>query len=191
MVPSRGADEVLEAVPLLIVAVGNRLGVLAFQVGDEPGEVGVGMAALLVADQAGGERLDEVGETFDDAVEGLGSEVTFGEELLLAEFKSPLHQSISQEKGLSLEGFSTKQLGYLQRSLPVELENNRDRMNYPAYRRAGLPVTTAWMESLVKEMNYRVKGTEMFWNDPEGAEAILQVRAAALCDDERLVLNQA
>jgi hypothetical protein len=66
------------------------------------------------------------------------------------------------------------------------LENNRERMKYPEYRQAGLPVTTAWMESLVKEMNYRVKGTEMFWNDPEGAEAILQVRAAALCDDERL-----
>ena len=59
-------------------------------------------------------------------------------------------------------------------------------MNYPEYRRQGLPVTTAWMESLVKEMNYRVKGTEMYWNDPEGAEAILQVRAAALSDDERL-----
>ena len=56
---------------------------------------------MLVADQAGGERLDEVGEAFDDAVEGLGSEVAFGEELLLAEFKSPLHQSISQETGLS------------------------------------------------------------------------------------------
>jgi hypothetical protein len=66
------------------------------------------------------------------------------------------------------------------------LENNRDRMKYPEYRQGGLPVTTAWMESLVKEMNYRVKGTEMFWNDPAGAEAILQVRAAALCDDERL-----
>lgn len=66
------------------------------------------------------------------------------------------------------------------------LENNQKRMNYPEYRRNGLPVTTAWMESLVKEMNYRVKGTEMFWNDPEGAEAILQVRAAALCDDDRL-----
>lgn len=66
------------------------------------------------------------------------------------------------------------------------LANNRDRMKYPDYRQAGMPVTTAWMESLVKEMNYRVKGTEMFWNDPEGAEAILQVRAAALCDDERL-----
>lgn len=66
------------------------------------------------------------------------------------------------------------------------LENNQPRMDYPEYRRQGLPVTTAWMESLVKEINYRVKGTEMFWNDPEGAEAILQVRAAALSDDDRL-----
>ena len=66
------------------------------------------------------------------------------------------------------------------------LNNNRDRMNYPDYRRQGLPITTAWMESLVKEINWRVKGTEMFWNNPEGAEAILQVRAAALCDDGRL-----
>lgn len=66
------------------------------------------------------------------------------------------------------------------------LDNNRDRMNYPEYRRQGLPITTAWMESLVKEVNWRVKGTEMFWNNPEGAEAILQVRAAALCDDDRL-----
>jgi hypothetical protein len=66
------------------------------------------------------------------------------------------------------------------------LRNNRSRMDYPQYRRLGLPVTSALMESLVKEVNYRVKGTEMFWNDPEGAEAILQVRAAALCDDDRL-----
>lgn len=66
------------------------------------------------------------------------------------------------------------------------LENNRTRMDYPEYRRQGLPVTTAWMESLVKEINYRAKGTEMFWNNPEGAEAILQVRAAALSDDDRL-----
>jgi hypothetical protein len=66
------------------------------------------------------------------------------------------------------------------------LLNNRHRMDYPTYRQAGLPVTTAWMESLVKEINYRVKGTEMFWNDPDGTEAILQVRAAALSDDDRL-----
>ncbi len=66
------------------------------------------------------------------------------------------------------------------------LTNNRERMKYDEYRRQGLPITTAWMESLVKEINYRVKGTEMFWNHPAGAEAILQVRAAALCDDDRL-----
>jgi hypothetical protein len=66
------------------------------------------------------------------------------------------------------------------------LTNNRHRMNYPEYRKQGMPVTTAWMESLVKEINYRAKGSEMFWNDPEGAEAILQVRAAALSDDGRL-----
>jgi hypothetical protein len=66
------------------------------------------------------------------------------------------------------------------------LRNNQSRMDYPHYRRLGLPVTSALMESLVKEINYRVKGTEMFWNDPDGAEAILQVRAAALCDDDRL-----
>jgi hypothetical protein len=67
------------------------------------------------------------------------------------------------------------------------LEHNQRRMDYPGYRRQGMPVTTAWMESLVKQINYRAKGTEMFWNDPQGAEAILQVRAAALCDDDRLV----
>ena len=66
------------------------------------------------------------------------------------------------------------------------LRNNRSRMDYPRYRQQGLPVTSALMESLVKEVNLRVKGTEMFWNDPDGAEAVLQVRAAALCDDDRL-----
>jgi hypothetical protein len=66
------------------------------------------------------------------------------------------------------------------------LTNNRGRMNYPAYRKAGLPVSTSMVESLIKEINYRVKGTEKFWNRPDGAEAILQVRAAALCDDDRL-----
>jgi hypothetical protein len=66
------------------------------------------------------------------------------------------------------------------------LENNRERMRYDQYRCQGLPTSSAWMESAVKEMNYRVKGTEMFWNNPEGAEAILQIRAAALSDDDRL-----
>lgn len=65
-------------------------------------------------------------------------------------------------------------------------QNNASRMDYPTYRRDGLPVTSALMESYVKELNHRVKGTEKFWNDGTSGEAILQVRAAALCDDERL-----
>ena len=41
------------------------------------------------------------------------------------------------------------------------------------------------MESLVNEFNLRVKGTEKFGNDPQGAEAILTVRAALLSEDSR------
>jgi hypothetical protein len=66
------------------------------------------------------------------------------------------------------------------------LEHNQGRMDYPTYRRQGLPVSSSMIESLIKEINYRVKGTEKFWNRPEGAEQILQIRAAALNDDDRL-----
>jgi len=74
----------------------------------------------------------------------------------------------------------------LQRTLTY-LRNNQERMNYAEYRKQGLPVTSSMVESLIKEINYRVKGTEKFWDRPEGAEAILQVRAAVLSADERLL----
>lgn len=64
--------------------------------------------------------------------------------------------------------------------------NNRQRMDYPRYRREGLPITSSPMESLIKQINHRVKGTEMFWLNSAGAEAILQIRAASLSDDGRL-----
>jgi hypothetical protein len=66
------------------------------------------------------------------------------------------------------------------------LKNNEERMNYPEYRKQGLPVTSSMVESLIKEFNYRVKGTEKFWDDPDGGEAILQLRGAVLSDDDRL-----
>jgi hypothetical protein len=65
------------------------------------------------------------------------------------------------------------------------LSHNLERVDYPRYRQLGLPVTSTLMESLVKEFNHRVKGTEKFWNDPGGAEAILTVRAALLSEDDR------
>lgn len=66
------------------------------------------------------------------------------------------------------------------------LRNNRGRMDYPRYRREGLPVTSSLVESLVGEFNTRVKGKDKHWNRPEEAEAILQLRAAVLSQDDRL-----
>jgi len=65
------------------------------------------------------------------------------------------------------------------------LTNNEARMDYPRYRRAGLPTCSGLVESLVKQFNRRVKGTEKFWK-PGQAETILQLRAAFLCEDETL-----
>ncbi len=62
--------------------------------------------------------------------------------------------------------------------------NNRERMDYPRYRRLGLPVSSAAVESTIKQVNRRVKGTEKFWLG-KGAEAILQLRAAYLREDDR------
>lgn len=66
------------------------------------------------------------------------------------------------------------------------LGNNQARMDYPRYRKEGLPITSSLVESLVGEFNARVKGRDKYWNLAEGAEAILQLRAAVLSQDDRL-----
>jgi hypothetical protein len=66
------------------------------------------------------------------------------------------------------------------------LRNNQKRMDYPRYRREGLPTTSSLVESLVGEFSARVKGKQKHWNRPGGAESILQLRAAVLSDDGRL-----
>lgn len=66
------------------------------------------------------------------------------------------------------------------------LQNNRERMQYPSYRQTGLPVTSALVESCIKQFNWRVKSSDKFWTRTEGAEAILQARAAWLSDGEPL-----
>lgn len=57
----------------------------------------------------------------------------------------------------------------------VYYRNHRERMNYPEYRRMGYPLSSAIMESTVKQINRRVKGSEKFWST-EGGEAILGLR---------------
>jgi len=68
--------------------------------------------------------------------------------------------------------------------------NNLDKMDYPRYRKLGLPTSSAPVESQIKQFNRRVKGTEKFWTE-EGAEAVLQVRAAYLSQDGRADRNWA
>jgi hypothetical protein len=61
------------------------------------------------------------------------------------------------------------------------LQNQQSRMNYPEYRRQGLPITSSHIESTNKLLNHRVKGTEKFWSS-RGAEAMLQLKADTLSD---------
>jgi len=67
----------------------------------------------------------------------------------------------------------------------VYFTNNASHMNYPAYRQAGLPITSSHIESTVKMINRRIKGSEKFWLKP-ASEYVLQLRADHLCDSEPL-----
>lgn len=69
-----------------------------------------------------------------------------------------------------------KTLGYL--------GNQRGRMKYHEYRRLGLPITSSHIESTIKQVNRRMKGTEKFWD--QGAEPILQLVAGHLSETDRL-----
>jgi len=62
---------------------------------------------------------------------------------------------------------------------------HRLRMNYPEYRRLGLPLTSSYVESTIKQINRRVKGTEKFWCK-DTSEAVLQLRADYLSDSQPL-----
>lgn len=64
-------------------------------------------------------------------------------------------------------------------------ENHKHLMNYPAYRQAGLPLTSSHVESTMKQINGRMKGTEKFWR-AENSEALLQLRADTLSDSKPL-----
>ena len=65
------------------------------------------------------------------------------------------------------------------------LRNQQSRMDYPAYRKQGLPITSSHMESAIKELNFRIKGSEKFWSE-SGGEAVLQLRADSLSDSDPL-----
>lgn len=64
-------------------------------------------------------------------------------------------------------------------------QNQQSRMDYPTYRKLGLPITSSHMESTIRELNYRIKGTEKFWSKG-GGEAVLQLKSDHLSASDLL-----
>jgi hypothetical protein len=58
------------------------------------------------------------------------------------------------------------------------LTNQRGRMKYDLYRKQGLPITSSAIESTIKQINRRIKGTEKFWS--EGSDPMLHLVADRL-----------
>lgn len=65
------------------------------------------------------------------------------------------------------------------------LQNQKPRMRYDEYRRQGLPLTSSHIESTIKQINRRVKGSEKFWSNV-GAEALLQLAADHISETKPL-----
>lgn len=91
----------------------------------------------------------------------------------------PSEAGVEEERRAKLD----ETIGYLKR--------NVSRMDYPSYRKEGLPMTSCLIESLVKEINQRTKGSEKFWNDGPSGDAILHLTAALLSDGNVLADHMA
>jgi hypothetical protein len=94
-------------------------------------------------------------------------------------------QGRQAELGLPEEGESETSPRRVVEQTLTYLRNHQDKMHYDDYRRQGLPITSSHVESVVKQINHRVKGTEKFWSE-DGSEAVLQLRADYLSDGEPL-----
>lgn len=120
-------------------------------------------------------------------VEGWSCYVKWIEWVWRGEVEKVVSELVRRQEELGLPG-ETESSGsaceVVSRALEY-LRNNESRMRYAEYRKAGLPLTSSYVESAVKQFNYRVKGTEKFW-DEDGAEQMLQLRADFLSDDQPL-----
>ena len=65
-------------------------------------------------------------------------------------------------------------------------EYHQSRMDYPKYRQLGLPLTSSHVESTIKQINRRIKGSEKFWLQST-SEAVLQLRADYLTLQRNIV----
>ena len=89
-----------------------------------------------------------------------------------AELGAPDEKLSDQARALDPRWIAYRNIGYF--------EENRERMNYPAYREQGLPIGSGVVESACKHVvASRCKRAGMRW-DESGAENILALRCLAL-----------
>jgi len=62
-------------------------------------------------------------------------------------------------------------------------KNHYTKMDYPQYRKKGLPISSCHVESLIKQFNRRVKSTEKFWNK-SSLKGVLKMKATYLSDND-------
>ena len=91
VVPGDRPDEVLQALPLVVMEVGDRLAGLARELGEEAGHVLGGMTPLLGLVERSGERLDEGFEPTEKALHQLGRDLGLGQHLFEPKLISPFH----------------------------------------------------------------------------------------------------
>ena len=128
-----------------------------------------------------------VAEYLHDAAKALGS-ATLGVEWVRDLWQGRGTEVIARlRETLDLRGIGEEPLDEKHESFAVQrawtyLSNNVDKIDYPRYRRDGLPTTSSLIESQVKEFNARMKGSEKFWYE-SNAEAVLQLICWTLRDD--------
>src|ERR1700688_2839391 len=114
MLPLRLPDERLQAVPLLVVQVGNRLDILRLDLRDQTGQVGSGVLPLLTPHQPRQEWLSELLQSLQCSLKYPRINLAFRHQLLLTDLKTSFHRQVLQEtpfpqKWLLLYDLSSRQ----------------------------------------------------------------------------------
>ena len=122
-----------------------------------------------------GRRFDDGWEVYNRWIRWLWSGAVESVIAELSLWQAALGTPAADAKATTPAKVVSRALGYL--------PNHKERMRYARYRRDGLPIVSSYVESAVKQFNYRVKGTAKFRQE-EGTEEMLQLRADYLSDGE-------
>jgi hypothetical protein len=82
VVPVELTDELLQALALLVVQVGDTLDILALQVGEQSLDVVAGVGTLLRREQGAGEGFEETLQTRQQVVQQTGTNLRVIEQLV-------------------------------------------------------------------------------------------------------------